>query len=107
MDGLYVLETFIKSVYVNKNTAYNKTDDVSFSNNMTFSAWWGGACARCFDPGARTDPACVQRLKPNFENPISNFGFNCKLRHYSVVEIGARDAPNACHPSVLRWGGAG
>jgi len=41
---------------------------------------------RCrLTPGFHSRPSdCFQRLKPNYDNPVSNLAFNCNLRRYIV-----------------------
>ena len=33
----------------------------------------------------RTDPACFQSLNLKYDGPLSDFAFNCNLRHYSAL----------------------
>jgi hypothetical protein len=51
--------------------------------------------------GPQVDPACFRRLKPNCEESLSNFSFNCKLRRYT------KDGWTAVKSGYLRLPGAG
>ena len=45
-----------------------------------YAARWGGALQLY---GPRVHRTCFQRLKLKYDEPLSNFGFNFKLRQYS------------------------